>query len=463
MTHRTRRNPLANKVQPSVANPKRRLRVLLSAYACEPGKGSEPGNGWNWARELSRYEDVWVLTRANNRELIDRAVAADPLLNAHFIYLDLPCWARFWKKGSRGLRLYYYLWQALVYSTARRLHGEVQFDLIHHVSFATYVFPSFLSFLPVPFVWGPVGGGETIPKSLAKSFGARRRGDELVRNLRRALGELDPFVRITARKAALIAGTTQQTQERLASLGRPDAGVVLHAALCNEDLSLLQGTHRRTDGPFRVLTVGRMVQFKAHDLGIRAFARLLREHPESEYWLVGDGPERHRLAKLTMTLGIANHVIFLGALPRNDVFAKLGKCDVMLFPSLHDSSGWASMEAMAAGRPVVCLDLGGPALQVAEDRGIKVPAISMEQIITDLGAALIRLAGDPALRMRLGHAARSYVQENHNWARMAQSFDDAYRRLLSVATPGVRVELTDSDTEGTCTTIPRTTRTEFNP
>ena len=266
---------------PHMTDSRRRLRVLLSAYACEPGKGSESGNGWNWARELSRYEDVWVLTRANNRELIENEVAAHALPNAQFVYLDLPRWGRFWKRGSRGLRLYYYLWQAIAYRTARRLHREVQFDLIHHVSFATYVYPGFLPFLPVPFVWGPVGGGETIPSTLTQSFGVRRRIDEFLRNFRRSLGELDPFVRRTAKKAVFIAATTSDTQKRLATLGRADVSVTPHAALCEEDISVLREIQLRTESPFRVLTVGRMVPFKAHDLGLRAFAALLRQHPKA--------------------------------------------------------------------------------------------------------------------------------------------------------------------------------------
>ena len=247
-------------------------------------------------------------------------MAAHPLPNAHFVYLDLPRWGRFWKKGSRGVRLYYYLWQAFAYRTARRLHRQVQFDLIHHVSFATYMYPSFLSFLPVPFVWGPVGGGETIPSSLAQSFGVRRRIDESLRNLRRSLGELDPFVRRTATKAVFIAATTPDTQKRLATLGCADVGVIPHAALCDEDLSRLREIPLRTESPFRVLTVGRMVPFKAHDWGLRSFAALLRQHPQSEYWLAGDGPERRRLTKLARTLGVGDRVTFLGALSRKESF-----------------------------------------------------------------------------------------------------------------------------------------------
>ena len=49
-----------------------RLRVLISAYACEPGKGSEPEVGWQWALQMARFHDVTVLTRTNNREAIEK-------------------------------------------------------------------------------------------------------------------------------------------------------------------------------------------------------------------------------------------------------------------------------------------------------------------------------------------------------------------------------------------------------
>ena len=67
-------------------------RILLSAYACEPGRGSEPGVGWGWATELAELgHEVWVLTRADNRMTIARNPPVDPL-NPRFIYYDLPSW-----------------------------------------------------------------------------------------------------------------------------------------------------------------------------------------------------------------------------------------------------------------------------------------------------------------------------------------------------------------------------------
>ena len=83
------------------------MKILLSAYACEPRKGSEPGVGWSAALLLSDEHDVWVLTRANNRAAIERELGRCPLPRLHFVYYDLPSWARWWKRRRRGLQLYY--------------------------------------------------------------------------------------------------------------------------------------------------------------------------------------------------------------------------------------------------------------------------------------------------------------------------------------------------------------------
>ena len=108
----------------------------------------------------------------------------------------------------------------------------------------------------------------------------------------------------------------------------------------------------------------------------------------------------------------------------------LSDCDVLVHSSLHDSGGWVFAEAMAAGRPVICLDLGGPALQVTEETGIKVPAISPEQAVQELATALARLANDPALRVRMGHSAQQRVEECLNWEKTAAFMMEMYTKVV---------------------------------
>ena len=111
------------------------MKILLSAYACEPNKGSEPGVGWNWAIELAkRGHDVWVLTRANNRHSIEKELTKSPSKsNLHFLYYDLPVWVMRLKKLPGGIYFYYSVWQFGAYTLAKKKHGLFRYDIVHHV------------------------------------------------------------------------------------------------------------------------------------------------------------------------------------------------------------------------------------------------------------------------------------------------------------------------------------------
>jgi glycosyltransferase involved in cell wall biosynthesis len=175
------------------------------------------------------------------------------------------------------------------------------------------------------------------------------------------------------------------------------------------------------------------LHWKGFELGLRAFARFQLWAPAAEYWIIGDGPERKDLAKLAERLGVAERVTFLGAIPRQQVLEKLAECDVLLHPSLHDSGGWVCVEAMAAGRPVVCLDLGGPTVQVTEQTGIKVPAISPEQAVRDLAMAMLHLAQDPDTKARMSKASRRRVEEQFAWTSKGDRMRQIYEGTVTPA------------------------------
>ncbi len=409
----------------------RPLRVLLSAYACEPSKGSEPGVGWNHVKQAARFHDVWVMTRSNNRASIEKALEAAPMPNVRWIFIDLPRWASFWKKGQRGIRLYYSLWQFVAYRKARKLHRAVNLDLAHHVSFVSYWLPTFLPLLTIPFVWGPVGGGESTPRSFRSLFSARGRMYEDMREFARALGELNPFVRMSARRAAIALATTKETAARLEALACKRVSILAEAALPEKEIAELRAIPVRYGSPFRALSLGRLLHWKGFELGLRAFARFHERFPDAEYWVIGDGPERRSLERLSRNLGVEKSVVFLGKLSRDHALLKLAACDVLIFPSLHDSGGWVTLEAMAAGRPVICLDLGGPAVRVTEATGIKIQAINPEQAITDITAALEQLASDPSRLAQLAHAGRLRIDQEFNWERRGEQLARLYERLVN--------------------------------
>ncbi|MDJ0737486.1 MAG: glycosyltransferase [Nostocaceae cyanobacterium] len=376
--------------------------------------GSEPGIGWDIAWELAKHHQVWVITREDNREYIEAELQKNPVVGLNFIYCDLPTGFIKLNRYSFLVHLHYYLWQIQAYLTVRKLHQKIGFDLAHHVTYVRYSSPSFLSLLPIPFFWGPVGGGESAPKAFGQDFSLRGKVYEGLRNLARSLGEFDPFVRLTARRAVFGWGTTEDTAKRLYKLGCQNVGVISQLGLSKEEIAQLGEYALPSNDVVRFISIGRLLHWKGFHLGLRAFAQANLPN-NTEYWIVGDGPERLRLQALAEQLGIVHQVKFWQKLSRQETLQKLGECTALVHPSLHESGGLVCLEAMATKRPVICLNLGGPAIQVTENTGIKVSANNPQETIAELAAAMVRLAEDSKLRVNMGQAGQQRVSEIFNW------------------------------------------------
>ena len=241
------------------------------------------------------------------------------------------------------------------------------------------------------------------------------------------MGELDPFTRLTARQSTLAIATTDETAKRVRHLGAFSVNVASQVALSTLELEALGQVKAAQDGPIRFVSIGRLIHWKGFHLGVSAFAQA--KIPDSEYWIIGEGAEKPRLEKLTQDLGVHPQVKFLGKLNREELFIILNQCHVLVHPSLHDSGGQVCAEMMAAKRPVICLDLGGPALQVTEATGIKISAHDPEQTITDMAKAMNRLANNPALRSQMGEAGQQRVNTEFSWDFIGQSLTKTYKAV----------------------------------
>ena len=157
-------------------------KIFVSAYACEPGLGSEIGVGWHWVLEMSRYFELWVLTRESNRPTIEPWIDEHPEYSGiHFLYFDLPKWARFWKKGLRGVRTYYNIWQHCTNRIVKRTMRENNIKIFHHLTYGNMLWKVSSYGQRQFFVWGPVGGLETIPAEFSSCYAGKARIIEWVR------------------------------------------------------------------------------------------------------------------------------------------------------------------------------------------------------------------------------------------------------------------------------------------
>lgn len=401
----------------------------MSAYACEPGQGSEPGIGWNIARAISCHHEVWVLTRTNNQRHIEGALQPDDFCKLRFIYYDLPEWIVRLKRGRRGAAWYYYLWQLGVYRIAQRANREIGFDIVHHVTFGRYWSPSLLSMLPTPFVWGPVGGGDTTPDAFVATYGRRGRVMERVRRVARWIGEHDPLVRMTARRAALALAATPATGRRLTSIGARSVSIFSNVGLPESEIYALARCERPPEEPIRFVSIGNLLHWKGFHLGLMAFAdpRLA----SCEYWIVGDGPDLRRLRKLAVSLELSNRVTFLGRLDRRSALARLSESHILVHPSLHDSGGWVCAEALASGKPVVCLNLGGPGLLVSRSTGIPVEATTPQSTVAALSEAMATLATNTQLRQQMGRNAQQTARSKLTWEAKSNVLLRVYDNVLA--------------------------------
>ena len=383
------------------------MRILVFAYACDPEHGSEPGTGWVWSRMLAHLGETWVVTRANNRVPIERALAIVPERERlRFVYVDLPPWARFWKRGQRGVHVYYLLWQVAAARRARRLGGNRSFDLVWHVTFANAWLGSLAPLIGGPFVYGPVGGGVAMPWRLLRGAGLHATLSECARAAARLVGRyLNPASRLAWRRAAVILVQNGETAHWLPRRRRSKAVLFQHAVIDEVAEPFVRPPRDRRVALF----AGRLIYWKGAELGLHALARA----PQWELVIHGDGPEEGKLRRVAAELGIENRVTFAGLVDRETLLERMRtEFDVLLFPSLHDDSPWVVAEAVGAGLPVICIDRGGPPL-LAGAAGIAVECSDRETIIRQLALALqtARLPGPEVIAGRARELTRPHQIE----------------------------------------------------
>lgn len=176
----------------------------------------------------------------------------------------------------------------------------------------------------------------------------------------------------------------------------------------------------------RVGLVARMNEkVKNHPALLRAAAVLLREFPDTEFVLAGDGPLRPELEKLAADLGIGRNVLFLGE--RGDIPSVLASLDISVLTSTSESLPNAILEAMAAGLPVVSTRVGGSSELVREgETGFLVEPGNDRQLVE----ALRTLMTNQPLRRQFGALGRQVAQAQFGVASIQKQYEELYAGAL---------------------------------
>ena len=411
-------------------------RVLTCAFVCcPPGKpgftGGESLLGWNLLNQIARFHQVWAITNGADRPSLEQALAENPVQNLQFAYVTLPAWLRVLLRFQGGHQFYYYLWQVRAYFTARRLHQRLKFDLFHHITYANDWMASLIgAMLAIPYVRGPGGGAHATPQGLIQEYSVGGQLWERVRAMGQQLLRLDPFFLKGQGRASALLLCNQESISNVPSRWShkvhpfPVNGISRHSL---PPLTFPSGNGR----PFRVLSAGSLIKVKGFALAIKAFKGFADQYPESEMLIIGKGPELPRLRDLVGQLQLNDKVKFTDWVPQEELLSHMSTCDVFLFPSLRDGGGSVVVEAMGVGRPVLCLDIGGPGVHVTPECGIKISPGGVSQTVNELTKALKRLYEDPDLRQKLGRAARDRAEQLYDWDGLGRRLMDIYSTCLS--------------------------------
>lgn len=411
------------------------MKILISAYSCHPHMTSEPRNAWCAINDaLSQGHEVWAVAEKSEyeRETLEY-LSKNPMPGFHPVFFQLPPWVVKTVRGDgMSHSVYYHWWQQKLLRVAKELHQREKFDLTHHVTFGRYWSPCGVRDLGIPFVWGPVGAAESPPRSFVSELPLRERIFESIRDNIRLVAARSRSLRDTARAATIGIGVTRESCEAMRQLGARRVEQMQQAALPDADMTMLERISLPPAGPFRAVCIGRLLHWKGFHLAIRAFGAFAKKSPEAELWIVNDGPFRGELERIAARTGVPSRIKFFGQLRYPEVLGKLAQAHVLMHPALHESFGRICLESLAAGRPVVCLDIGGPASQVTPECGFAAPVGSPEESVAAMAAFLESLDRDRSRLAAMSVNARVHMQQNFTISKFNEKMRRFYREAIAI-------------------------------
>lgn len=398
------------------------FRVLLSSYACRPDAGSEVGIGWNWVMSLAEAGcELDVFTAARNREANEAFLAANPMPNLRFHFVDVP-WMSPWERGGK----HYLLWSWKTWRQARLLARTKRFDLVLHVSYGSVHVPTQLWRLGLPTIFGPVGGGQVTPQSLLEYYGPGRSHEERRTLLTRLLPRM-PVYRGSMRKMRVVLAANSDTAALAKRAGCRDVRLLCDTGLRRDYAS--EGPRQFTaTNQIHLVWVGSFQRRKGLEL---AFDALQHASPKIQLTLIGDGIERAEMDAMLAKRGLAERVHWSGArLGWMEVRDNFRTHDAILFTSLRDSFGSQLLEAMSQGLPFIALSMSGARDFLPSEGGL---SVELGQNVTETVCALSRALDDFATltieqRNHMSEIAWHAAQE-FAWSRRAETMLEIFAQV----------------------------------
>lgn len=409
------------------------LKILINAYACSPGMGSEPGMAWNWVSNLAKFCELYIITEGEFREKIEEVV---PTLeqgnNMHFYYNPVSEDIRkmCWNQGDWRFYKYYRKWQWKTYLMAKDICSKEKIDVLHQLNMIGFREPGYLWKLSkesdVPFVWGPIGGLKQFPLAYLQGAGLKMKLFNRLKNILN-VWQLKHEKRVNeALKTARLLVSSIPDSYRAIKKHKGLESVVIPETGCflSEDIP----TDRFDEKELHVMWVGKFDFRKQLPLALRAIA--IANNPNIVLDIYGGGSDEQissakRVADL---LGITEKVVWHGNQPNDVVMNAMCKAQVFFFTSVSEDTSTVVLEAVSNRLPVLCFDACGMAAVIDDKVGRKVALSNPTQSATDFAKLLNNLEHDRNLLKQLSENCKQR-QTELSWEEKAKTMVEWYEKV----------------------------------
>jgi glycosyltransferase involved in cell wall biosynthesis len=302
----------------------------------------------------------------------------------------------------------------------RGLIRDHHIDVIHQPIPVAPRFPSLLFGLGAPVVIGPLNGGMDYPPAFRRSESWMSRAALAIARLFANVGN----TLLPGKKhASVVLVANERTRRSLPSGIR---GRVIELVENGIDVGIWQSAQGATVNAVpRFVFIGRLVNWKAVDVAIRALVNL----PSAELDIIGDGPMLNAWQSLAAELELKDRVHFSGWLTQSECANRLLNSIALVLPSLYECGGAVVLEAMAMGKPVIATRWGGPADYLDSSCGVLVEPESYAGLVAGFAEAMRRLLDSPSLAQSMGAAGRERAVRDFDWQNKVDKMIGIYRSV----------------------------------
>jgi glycosyltransferase involved in cell wall biosynthesis len=407
------------------------VRVCIVADSASVRFGGEAILPYHYFRLLSaRGVDVWLVVHDRTRSELETLLPA---------YRDRMIFARDTRLNKIVAYLCHLHPSRLVISTLgqlnvistqlelRRLVRELVrregIDIVHQPTPVSPKSPSLFFGLKVPVVIGPLNGGMDFPAAFR---GHESKFSQVAVAAARSLSNIANGLLPGKRRAAAILVANRRTREALPAKLQGKVVELVENAVELETWSpkavIPTAASPATASAAEFVFLGRLVDWKRVDIALRALTKV----PDATLKVIGDGEMRVPWEHLCRELKIGDRVSFLGWQTQAECAVAVAQSVALVLPSVYECGGAVVLEAMAAGKPVIATNWGGPADYLDESCGILVNPSGYAEMVDGIAAAMVLLAGNPELAARMGEAGRLRVQRQFSWQGKIDRIEEIY-------------------------------------